>query len=185
MVGADPSFTETHILRTLFSLDSEPTGRKSLVKILGVGEGSVRTIIKRLTAKGLVTSSQAGHALTAPGKRVVHDKLKLMTKPIPIESGLVSGIQSLVLVHSASEKVGDGVKLRDVALKAGADGAVILVYDKGLVFPKSGLDLSDYPPAKEALSRLNLAEGDVLVIGFAKTQPLAEDGTLAAALELV
>lgn len=186
MVGADPSFGDVHLLRTLFILDSGTVGRKKLVKLLGVGEGSVRTIIKRLSGEGLVGSTQAGHHLTDAGKEHVEAKLSVLSKPSVVGCGdlVPSAHKSLTVVKASGQAVGSGVGLRDVALKAGADGAVILVYDGGLRFPDSSLDLSDYPEAVAELGGLDLNDGDVVVIGFASSPEKAEDGALAVALEL-
>jgi predicted transcriptional regulator len=186
MAGADPSFSETHLLRALFIIDSGPVGRKNLVKLLGVGEGSVRTIIKRLTAEKLIESSKQGHTLTPNGRKAVDEKLKLMTKPVEFEAtGLVEGCQSLIIVRNARARVKDGVALRDIALKSGADGAILLVYDGALKFPTGGLDLSDYPEAKRRLGGLELALGDAVVIGFGETPAKAEDGAVSVAEKLL
>jgi len=186
MAGADPSFSETHLLRALFIIACGPVGRKNLVKMLGIGEGSVRTIIKRLTAEKLIESSKQGHTLTSKGRKAVNEKLQLMTKPIGFEaSGLVEGRQSLIIVRNALDRVKDGVALRDIALKSGADGAVLLVYDGALKFPTGGLDLSDYPEAKRRLDGLELVPGDAIVIGFAQTQAKAEDGAVSVAEKLL
>jgi predicted transcriptional regulator len=189
MAGADPSFTETHILRTVFILDSGVTGRKKLVKQLGVGEGSVRTIIKRLSKEGLVSSSKKGHSLTDKGLEAVSKRLTSMSKPIAFDlTGLVpSGYQSLVVVYRMGDTLSGTVGLRDTALRAGADGAVILVYEGeyGLRFPDSGMDLSEYPLAAEKLLGLDLADGDVVVIGFASSREKAEDGAVAVALQML
>jgi len=187
MVGADPSFNETHLLRTLFLLHSNQIGRKRLVKLLGVGEGSVRTIIKRLSAEGLITSAKLGHSLTPHGKAYVERKLEAMSKPQPINlSHLVSAEQSIIILRGAADKVGDGVALRDIALKAGADGAVVLVYKDGaLRFPGGGLKMSDYMPDGERLLSIGVCPSDALIIGFGRSQHAAEDGAVAAALSLL
>jgi DNA-binding MarR family transcriptional regulator len=187
MAGADPSFTKTHLVRTLFILHSGTVGRKRLVGLLGVGEGSVRTIIKRLSSEGLIESSKLGHSLTEKGREVVEDKLKLMAKPVDFECAdiVTEGLCSLVIVKGASKRVSGAVGLRDTALRAGADGAVILVYNQGLVFPGSVMELRNYPKAEEKLGELALDDGDVVVIGFGGTQVKAEDGAVAVALQLL
>jgi hypothetical protein len=185
MAGADPSFTETHLIRTLFILESGQIGRKRLVKLLGVGEGSVRTIIRKLAAEGLVACESLGHSLTDSGRRHTEKMLKKMTKPVEFDSGgLVGGVQSLVIVFGAASRVGSAVNLRDSALKAGADGAVILVKDGNIRFPNGGMDLSTYPQALERLEGHRMRDGDAAVIGFADTLVKAEDGAVAAAMIL-
>lgn len=186
MAGADPSFGETHVLRTLFALESAPIGRKRLVRLLGVGEGSARTIIKRLSGQGLISSSKAGHKLTDSGKALLCARLSRMSRPELFDSGgLVSGSSCLVIVYGAEGKVGSAVPLRDAALKAGADGAVILVERGGTRFPDSSMDLTQYPAAKARIEAKQMKDGDVAVIGFSASQSKAEDGALAVALLLI
>jgi hypothetical protein len=185
MAGADPSFSEVHILRTLFTLHSGTMGRKRLVKVLGVGEGSVRTIIKRLTSDGLITSSKSGHSLTSAGQANVESTLARVSKPQELDLGdFVAGTQSVVVVRQAADRVGDGVALRDIALKAGADGAVVLVNSGQLCFPGSGLSLKEYPTAMHAFEAIGSNPGDAIVVGFAASVSKAQDGALAVALKI-
>ena len=184
MAGAEPSFTEVHLLRTLLILDTETIGRKKLVKSLGVGEGSVRTIIKKLAAEGLLSSSKAGHNLTSKGKAEVSSRLDHHSKPIPFDLGtLVTGSQSLIVVYGAASKASKAVGLRDAALKAGADGALIFAYDQGYKLP--GMDLKEYPEAFKSLRTILIKDGDAVVVGFAATAQKAEDGAIAAALKMI
>ena len=186
MVGPESSFSEVHVLRALFLLDEGMMGRKKLVKLLGVGEGSVRTIIKRLSSDGLIKSSMRGHSLTESGQKFVAEKLKQMSKPQKMDlADFVNGVKSALIVYGASDRVGAGVALRDTALKAGADGAVILEYLKELVFAGEKMNLNEYPMSKKELESLEMSAGDVLVVGFSGIYEKAEDGAVAAALRLV
>ncbi len=184
MVGADPSFTQAHIVRTLFILDESMMGRKKLVKVLGLGEGSVRTIIKRLTKDGLIDSSKKGHFLTTEGKRWINSIQDRFTRPYSVESDLVEGFKSLIVVHNAVGRLGSIVSYRDVAVKAGALGALILKNDGGkLVFPSAEDDLKGFEGEIDT-GRLKLTGDDVIVIVFANTYEIAESGAVSIALDL-
>ncbi|MFH1402933.1 MAG: DUF4443 domain-containing protein [Candidatus Altiarchaeota archaeon] len=184
MVGADPSFTETHLVRTLLLMYKESLGRKKLVRLLGVGEGSVRTIIKRLTSEGLLSSSMTGHSLTGKGRRRVDGYLERFSTPIPIEFPIVGGVKSMTVVYSASSRLSSGVLERDLAVKSGADGAVILSYSDGrLVFPSAGDELERFTEVFD-LAGVSLSEGDVIVVSFADSYQRAEDAAVAIALML-
>jgi hypothetical protein len=184
MAGADPSFSETHVVRTLFILDGGAVGRKRLVKLLGVGEGSVRTIIKRLAGEGLIESSMLGHFLTAKGKRRVASLRRKFSAPVSVQLDIVDGVKSLVVVYGLADKLKSGVVERDIAVKSGAAGAMIMCYSDGrLVFPSAEEELSVFKGALD-LSNLNLSEGDAVVVSFAGSYAKAEDGAVAIALEL-
>jgi hypothetical protein len=186
MAGAGPSFTEVHVLRALLMLYAGTHGRKSLVQLLGVGEGSVRTIMKRLAADGLLASSRRGHTLTDSGRASAEAKLARMSMPKAFDSGgMVGGFQSLVVVYGAADRVGAGATLRDAAVKTGADGAVILVYKGGLMFPDGAMDLGGYPRASAELSKIPIREGDAVVIGFGASPQKAEDGAVTVSLRIL
>jgi len=184
MAGASPSFTDTHMVKALLSLEAGPLGRKRLTETLGVGEGSVRTIIKRLDKQGLISSSLSGHSLTEAGRREADRLLERFTKPAAFDSGgLLAGVQSAVVVKRPFPRV-SAVALRDAALRAGAEGAVTILYDGGYRFLGGGLEASGYPEFLVNLSSLPLKPGYAAVIGFASNMHAAEDGALSAAMML-
>ena len=133
MAGARPSFDDVHLVRALLAMENGPVSRKTLVKILGVGEGSVRTILGRLSDGRLVESAKSGHTLNDAGAQKVGGILKKISRPAIVELPELSGSggQIMAVVYKAAGKVRSVVALRDKALKAGADGALILVCDGG------------------------------------------------------
>ncbi|MFH1125889.1 MAG: DUF4443 domain-containing protein [Candidatus Altiarchaeota archaeon] len=186
MAGASPSFGEVHLVRTLLVLSQGKVGRKNLVKILGLGEGSVRTIIKKLSKAGSINSKPRGHELTAKGKKVVDDYLKKFTMPQLADLDIAPGKESCVVVlHKAAGKITTGLNEREIAVKSGADGAVLVKkISKGLVFPCSDIQLNDYPETKEFLDEMDLSEDDVVVIGFSDSFEKAVEGALSIALDV-
>jgi len=192
MVGAAPSFSRVHIVRTLLILKKKKTGRKNLVKELEIGEGSIRTILKRLKNDGLITSGKLGHELTAKGESKVLEYLERFTVPERFESGeieLVEGERTekcLIVVYNSARKIKSGMEQRDTAFSAGAKGALVIVSKKGrLEFPTPDIKLSDFPGLTERLKKLDLQDKDTVVISFGKSYARAEDGAVAIALELL
>jgi len=189
MVGAAPSFSEFHLVRTLLLLNSGRLGRKNLVKILGVGEGSVRTIIKRLKGEGLIKSSKQGHELTQKGKETVENYLNKFSMPgefgsndLALDPGEFS---SIVIVHGASNKFGSGIEQRDIARDAGATSIAILLYKKRTIeFPTPEVRISQFPDSEKELENIDLKEGDAILISFGETKAKAENGAVAVALQL-
>jgi hypothetical protein len=91
----------------------------------------------------------------------------------------------MAIIHDASAKITKGVNERDTAIKAGADGAVILVHKGGHIgFPSGEWGLEELPETKSKIDKLNLAEGDVVVISFGKNAISAEDGVLAVITDI-
>lgn len=189
MVGAAPSFSEAHLVRALLMLSSGRVGRKNLVKILGVGEGSVRTIIKRLKGDGLIKSSKQGHELTAKGMGGVEEYLRKFSMPREFGSNDLAlnpgEFSSIVIVHGASNKFGSGIEQRDTARDAGATSIAILLYQEGILeFPTPEARLSQFPDSEKELEKMELREGDIVVISFGKSRASAENGAVAVALQL-
>jgi len=183
MAGAKPSFSEVHVVRTLIALSEGNVGRKKLVGVVGVGEGSVRTILKKLSADGLIESFQTGQILSKAGEKKVGGLLELFTKPVCVDLPQLSDYsgQVAVVVRKAAGAVGSAVSLRDVALRNGADGALILVSEGGrLRYPGDVMD-----ERVPEVSGVDFSEGDVVVVGFSSTVSSAEDGALSVALKLV
>ncbi|MEM2936398.1 MAG: hypothetical protein QW231_04385, partial [Candidatus Bathyarchaeia archaeon] len=63
--GRAPSFTEAHVIKTLEVIGAgRVVGRVRLSKVLGLGEGETRTLLKHLENQDLIKVSRLGIALT-------------------------------------------------------------------------------------------------------------------------
>ena len=183
-VGPLPRFAEAQVERALEIIAKHKTiGRKKLAEELGVGEGSIRTILNRLKREGLITSSRGGHSLTPKGRR----KLRVgVRKFIQIDAGdlTVGEMDVATIVRGAALKVKRGIEQRDEAIKAGADGATVLVFKRGkLQFPDGFMDVGK-ELARLLIETFRPREGDVIIIGTAPDLAKAEEGARAAARSL-
>jgi DNA-binding transcriptional regulator LsrR (DeoR family) len=157
-------------------------GRKQIAERLGIGEGSVRTILNYLKKNGLVKSSRGGHALTQKGKR-------FLGKPpefVQVDMGhlAVGKVNVATIVRGAASKVRLGIEQRDEAIKAGADGATVLLFKGGkLRFPEGFFEVKK-EISQALMEALKPREGDVIVIGTASDAIRAEVGARAAARSL-
>jgi hypothetical protein len=190
MAGAAPSFTEVHLVRTLLALKRRKTGRKNLVKRLGLGEGSVRTILERLRGEGLISSSKLGQELTSEGEQMVQGYLRRFTLPERFELEEIGlpgeGMEKcLIVVFDSADRIKSGMEQRDAVRSTGAEGVLVLVSKGGMVgFPTPDVKLSDFPGMLKKLSKLDLRGNDTIVISFGETYARAEDGAVAVALNL-
>lgn len=156
--------------------------RKQLAEELGIGEGSVRTILNRLKRRGMIVSSRGGHALTPRGKRFLGKPLEFAQ----IDAGdlTVGEVDVATIVRGAAKGVRRGVEQRDEAIKVGASGATVLVFRGGkFQFPDGTLRIRK--ELSDTLKRIfKPREGDVIVIGSAPDAVRAEAGARAAARTL-
>jgi len=189
--GPSPSFTELHLEKTIEIVGLEGTiGRKKLSKKLRLGEGIIRTLVKRLEGAHLISTSKAGCKLTKQGEAIYDElRLKLVRVSPIISSPIAIGTYNVgILVRDVANKVARGVEQRDAAIKAGAEGATILLYRNGrLVMPPISKDaMKDYPNiAKQIMELFQPEENDAIIIGGADTRDGAEEGARAAAWTLM
>jgi len=188
--GPALTFTLLHLIKALELMAEGPIGRGKLAKNLGVGEGTVRTIIKRLKDSNIIEISREGCHLTSFGRKLWEKFKKKIPKKVFLEKNEFSLAQYsvAVLVKGCGSKVRTGMKQRDAAIMVGADGATTLVVkDKKLIIPGVSDNIAkDYPVAyKQIVKLLNPEQNDVVIVGTAKTREKAEYGALAAALTLL
>jgi hypothetical protein len=185
--GPAPRFARFHVWKALWAIGRNgPIGRQRLTGMLGLGEGSVRTIVNFLMGRGLVRADETGMRLTAKGSREVQAAGFSMAT-VNARGLCVGECDVAVLVRGKAGNVRDGLRQRDEAVKAGAAGATTLVFRNGrmLMPPETDMDASYPQLARQIRAAFELREGDVVVIGSAGDLKAAEDGALAAAVELI
>jgi len=188
--GRLPSFAEAHVIKALEEIGlQENVGRLKLSKDLHLGEGEARTLVKHLKNEGLIEVSKSGISLSAAGKRLLSGLRVLVSEQIDVPSTplTVGPFNVAVRVKGIKDSVQYGLEQRDAAIMAGAKGATTLIFTKNrLTMPGTGKDVSKSDPSILAsLSKLDLNEGDVIIIGSADEKIKAEFGAKTAALELL
>jgi len=185
--GRSPSYGEARILRALEITSEGCIGRASLGTRLGVGEGVVRTLTRRLISEGLVDVSTRGISTSKKGQKLLKEAHAVIAAGVeaPSTEDTVGDHNYALLVRGAAPRVRFGVEQRDAALLAGARGATTIVFRKGVaIIP--GIDRSPVPPLMTFLEEhFRLAEGDAIVIGTGDAAIDAETGAYSAALTLV
>ena len=180
MVGNIPNFTKIDILRCFLRFKKN-IGRQELAKDLELGEGTVRTILKILKSKNLLEQTKKGHFLSKKGEEALNQVYGCISMPksimlrdfypdfkkIGVQAVNVSGLKEIY-------------RLRDIAVKSGAEGAVILKFDGRLYAPDSDYE-QDYTQLEEYF---DFRDNDILVIVFSGEKRLAENGALPIAAEL-
>ena len=189
--GPYPSFSILHLIKSLELIVKEGSvGRGRLSKELEIGVGVTRTLISRLKNAKLVIVSKSGCSLTQKGEKIWNELQSIILQKFEIEkSELTLGTYDFaVLIKGCGHKIKNGIKQRDVAIIAGANGATTLFFrKKHLILPRISKNVAlDYPVAFSNITRLfELEENDVVVIGSANTLKRAEYGALAAAWSLI
>ncbi|WP_297462861.1 DUF4443 domain-containing protein [Thermococcus sp.] len=180
--GAYPEFTLEDAIAVLFMLKT-PTGRKTISEVLELGEGSVRTLLKKLSALGLIDSTQRGHSLGKRGEELVSRLEECFSGVSPV--GAVNGYPAYALTVRKSPEF-KSIELRDEAIRFRARGAMILLVRGGEpVFPEDGRPLKEtMPELVQKLSTLKAEEGDLIVITWADNPADAMKSAYHVALTL-
>jgi predicted transcriptional regulator len=189
--GRAPSFIEAHVMKTLETLGAgKGVGRIKLSRILGLGEGATRTLIKHLKNEGLVEVSRSGIVLSRFGEKIWSDIRSRIGEEIeiPRSSLTIGNFNIALLIKNAAGLVKYGVEQRDAAIKVGALGATTFVFSSNkLTMPGVGEDVFQNTRTIHDLliSTLKPRENDVIIIGSANEKRVAEFGTKTAALTLL
>ena len=187
-----PSFAEPHlILAVLITGDSKLIGRQALAKKVGLGEGAIRTILKKLKEDGYMDTNASGCYLTKKGTlayKALQSTIPRMVHLDPTE--LTVGKQQVaILVRTRTPKLIYGVEQRDAAIKAGAAGATTYVI-KASKFQLPGGSKNcetDFPgPVWKTLrTKLQPLNGDVVIVCGSNKETTSNVGGLSAAMTLL
>lgn len=189
-----PAFKPHHAAVALTLIGREqPLGRYDLCEKMSVGEGTVRTLLKRLTESGHIEAEgKQGQALTSSGQMLFDE----ISSDIPL--GYDLDVKALVmyeqayanLVKQRAYLVTDGIRQRDEAIIQGGygkAGATTIIQKNGtLVMPPGDFHmLAEYERETLLLiETLRPEDGDVIVIGSADDLNLAREVSMAATMTL-
>jgi predicted transcriptional regulator len=189
--GPAPSFSFLDVINILEIIwKTSVIGRQKLSIETGLGEGSVRTIIKWLKKWGLIETTKLGCKLTKKGKYLIQGIKSKIGPSLPVsKSFLAIGDSNVgVLVKGVGDKVKNGIEQRDAAIKAGATAATTIIFrKKSLILPSITNSINkEWPKLAEEIYRtFQPKENDVIIICSAKNKFLAEKGAIAAAWSLI
>lgn len=180
MVGNIPNFAKTDILRCFLRFGRN-AGRKDIAREMELGEGTIRTILKILKAKKLLGSTKKGHFLSKSGAEALSQISAWISMPKKVAmQNLYPDLKKIGILVRNAPNLKEVYKLRDIAVKHGADGAIILKFDGRLRAPESEFEQE----FKELEKDFDLKGNDALVISFSGRSKDAENGALAIAVEL-
>ncbi len=188
--GPRAVFSEVHVLKAILAIGTAgAVGRGRLGSLVGLGQGEVRTLIKRMKEKDLILIEPDGCKLSRKGE----GEFQNLREKIPWSSSVEAkslGIGdecAAVLVRGAGKNVRKGIEQRDAAVRVGANGALTALFAKGrFTLPGEGTDCEKDGPSGlwSAARSAGPREGDVLIVVGADSDEAADLGTLAAALTL-
>ena len=190
--GPAPSYFSAHVVVVLLTVgDVGVIGRHALAIRAGLGEGAIRTVIKRLKIEGFVKTRPHGCELTPKGREAyaeVKRRIPVITE-LPETDLTVGREQVALVVRKRFEAVKGGIEQRDAAIRAGAAGATTYVI-RGSKFqiPGSSTDCERDFPGKvwsKIREELHPEDGDALIICGSEDKRVSLIGAVSAALTLL
>lgn len=188
--GPSTTFSMFHIFFALELLAQKPIGRNKLARRLGVGEGAIRTIVRRLKDSGLISTAKEGCLLTEKGMETWKKFEELFPQRTEIEHNELthSPYNYAFLVRNSGHKIGSGIEQRDAAIMGGAKRAIAIVSMGGhLVIDSVSSNIEkEFPNAAEKILKdLKPKDNDVVIIASAENIMKAMRGAFAAAWVLI
>lgn len=175
------SFNSSHVFKALQLMDKHGNvSRRLLVEELGLGEGSIKTLIRHLKMENLILTTNRGTGMSERGKKVL-DQIKCFICSetcIPKCSISLGTYNYAVLLRDMQYAIRQGIEQRDIAIKMGAKGATTLCYkNEKFLIPGTTYNTLKEEKEIEILLKENLhpLDDDVIIIGSDDTNPIVAE----------
>ena len=165
------SFDMVHVFKTLQLIqDNGHVSREKLCKDLGLGEGTIKTLVRHLKMHNLIESTNAGTTMTKKGNSFFSELLSSIPSEISLSKCAITlgKFNYAVLVKKMSSMIKDGIAQRDAAIRMGASGATTLLFkDNKFLIPQTYFDSlkDEHQLSEQMIKNLHPQDGDVIIIG--------------------
>jgi predicted transcriptional regulator len=165
------SFDMVHVFKTLQLIqENGHVSREKLCEDLGLGEGTIKTLVRHLKMQNLIESTNAGTTMTKKGNSFFSELLSSIPSEISLsECAITLGkFNYAVLVKQMSSMIKDGIAQRDAAIRMGASGATTLLFkDNKFLIPQTEFDSlkEEHQLCEQMIKNLHPQDGDVIIIG--------------------
>jgi predicted transcriptional regulator len=115
-----------------YILKNSQIGRKQISNLLGLGEGSVKSILSQLAKKDLIEKNSQGNIISDKGKDIIEEMLKEIEILENLDYDIfIDGYKPLYLILKKHDKkkLENIYFARDYAIREGCWSAMILFFD--------------------------------------------------------
>lgn len=173
MATTTKGYAQIDVLLTILHV-MEGASRQVLAEEIGVGEGTMRSVLDLLKSQGVIASSPNGHSLTQKGEQVLSKISMVLKTARPVTTIFYTDLKQFALVVAGDAKA--GIQARDEAIRHQAKAALVLVKKGHLKAPTFEMDFSSIE------QQFELDEGDVVVVTYADSLIHAKRSAIAVAL---
>ena len=189
--GPPTQFHSWHLLTAFYDFcqSHSPVGRYQLGSDLGLGGGSIRSLIRFLRERNLIEPiHRQGHQLSSEGQRYCNHLNEKLVKfeELPQSSYTIDIYNFGGHLRQLAHRITDGLSQRDAAIQAGASGATTFIQDSD---PETLIMAKDHRISihelTDILNLFRVEPNDVLIIGSGSTRIAAKLGAFAGILTLL
>lgn len=112
----------------IYLLKDGPLGRRTLTEEVGASESSVRTVLEHLQSEGIVKMNRRGTSLSEMGRLAFGPLLECVrgVKSVDLPELTMGSISHAAELDKVEELSGKAWSFRDLAIREGARGAILL-----------------------------------------------------------
>lgn len=169
-----------HILKAVQLLSKENfVSRSQFCNELFLGEGAVKTLIRRLKNADIVQTTRSGTFLTEQGEKLGTFLNETMPYECNIKKCAIASkkYNHAVILRNSGNLIKTGLEQRDYAILYGSNGCVTLIYkNKKFMFPSDDKEAlyNDKKTKQELEKKLHPKENDVIIISSSNDSFVAE-----------
>lgn len=165
----------------IYLLKDGPSGRRTLTDEVGASESSVRTVLEHLQSEGIVKMDRRGTSLSEMGRLAFGPLLEsvLEVKTVNPPELSMGEISRAALLTKVDDLTGRAWSFRDLAIREGAKGAVILEINGRIKFLHSQESLEEInPEADEVLKETfpDWEESSLIIVVSGDSSEVVEHG---------
>ncbi len=182
--GPVSRYSGAHVYLVLEMLVSKgASSRAAISGELGIGEGSIRSLIEIMKGWRMVSVSRLGVEVTEDGKNAYRDiPLRMVDVGELPGKGYLFG----VVVQGIADSFTDGNAQRDLAIRYGAEEACVFALREGnMLRMDAAFEGLEEGATRKAVMTAGLKEGDLLVLLLGKDIKSARVSAASVGIELV
>ncbi len=183
-------FNHGHLLLSVIFLGrKEVTPRSEMKSSLGLGTGSIRSLMGRLVLNHVAIASATGFRLGPFGHEILASIMNVLLGPFPISVEYL-GLdrkQALYILRRIEVSAVNPIRLRDLVVRYGGTGATTCLLDKGRIqIIGIGEWLADFSSKdeKEILGHTS-EQGDIVIVVSAPSEAVSASSGAAAVFDLL
>ena len=188
--GVKPRYSRADVYQTLLILLEEgPLGRLKIAEKLGLGEASIKTMLRRLKELNIVDIDPiAGAYLTSKGREIIEKVSEKIMPPITLDLRETAEWPNskMTVLRKASRilEQTNVLEIRDELIRRGAKAALIIVVEHNTA-KLAGVEEYTSNEIKQIAEKAKAENGDLILVSWSPNPRESEKALIEVALDLL